>query len=196
MPGQTLIRTRSFPNPLRPDRPGAAGPSHEATYNRIAGTVLERLAALCTWWHAKRAHLTRADIAVQVAAAIDRRIVTAQSLYALGAALCLINTYCSIAFIFFIQLNYARAPSFRRAARSQWRLRRARVAGSAVSARVDGARCWCRASRGPSIRPRSGSGRHDARSSHRQYRRRRQIHFGCAIRKLRSRCDSSLIGTL
>jgi uncharacterized membrane protein len=73
----------------------------------------------CTWWYAKRAHLTRAELPVQVTTAIDRRIVTAQSLYALGAALCLINTYCSIAFIFLVQLNYALAPSFRRTAPSQ-----------------------------------------------------------------------------
>ena len=232
-----LIRTRRFFNPLRSNRPGAPGPSHEATYNRVAAGALARLAALsdgvfafamtllvldihvppigtvhnegelwrallallpgfvmyamsfltlgifwigqqtqlnhlqrsdrdlawlhilylaavalmpfstrllaefieyrtallvywcnifilgitlyCTWWYAKRAHLTRAELPVQVTTAIDRRIVTAQSLYALGAALCLINTYCSIAFIFLVQLNYALAPSFRRTAPSQ-----------------------------------------------------------------------------
>lgn len=54
----------------------------------------------CTWTYAKRAQLTSKDTTPEIVASIDRRIVTAQSLYALGAALCVINTYCSIAFIF------------------------------------------------------------------------------------------------
>lgn len=37
----------------------------------------------------------------------------AQSLYALGAALCVVNTYWSIAFIVLVQLNYAVAPRIR-----------------------------------------------------------------------------------
>lgn len=39
-----------------------------------------------------------------------RRILIAQGLYALGALLCLINTYWSIGFIVLVQLNYAIAP--------------------------------------------------------------------------------------
>ncbi|QIP15929.1 DUF1211 domain-containing protein [Spirosoma aureum] len=39
--------------------------------------------------------------------AIRSRVFTAQSLYALGASLCFINTYLSIAFIIGVQLNYA-----------------------------------------------------------------------------------------
>ncbi|HEY5020312.1 MAG TPA: TMEM175 family protein, partial [Steroidobacteraceae bacterium] len=66
------------------------------------------------WRYAVRARLLQDGTAPQVAAAIDRRILVAQSLYAAGAALCLINTYCSIAFIFLVQLNYAFAPRFRR----------------------------------------------------------------------------------
>lgn len=38
------------------------------------------------------------------------RIITAQALYAIGASLCLLNTYFSIAFIVLVQLNYAFAP--------------------------------------------------------------------------------------
>lgn len=72
----------------------------------------------CTWSYAKRAQLIRAGTAEHIVTAIDRRIITAQSLYALGAALCFINTYCSIAFIFLVQLNYALAPPFRRAERA------------------------------------------------------------------------------
>jgi hypothetical protein len=47
-----------------------------------------------------RARLLKEDIAPKIVAAVERRILVAQSLYAAGAALCLINTYCSIAFIF------------------------------------------------------------------------------------------------
>jgi hypothetical protein len=38
--------------------------------------------------------------------------VIAQSLYAAGAALCIINTYWSIAAIVVVQINYAIAPRF------------------------------------------------------------------------------------
>ena len=34
----------------------------------------------------------------------------AQALYAFGALRCVVNTYCSIAFIVLVQLNYAIAP--------------------------------------------------------------------------------------
>jgi len=46
--------------------------------------------------------------------AIRRRIIVAQSLYALGALLCFINNYLSIVFIIAVQLNYALAPFFQR----------------------------------------------------------------------------------
>jgi hypothetical protein len=36
--------------------------------------------------------------------------VIAQSLYALGAALCVIDTWWSIVFIVLVQINYALAP--------------------------------------------------------------------------------------
>lgn len=45
-------------------------------------------------------------------AAIRRRIVIARSLYAAGAALSVIDTWWSIAFIFLVQINYAIAPPF------------------------------------------------------------------------------------
>jgi uncharacterized membrane protein len=41
--------------------------------------------------------------------AVKKRIITAQSLYALGAALCFVSTYLSIFVIILIQLNYALA---------------------------------------------------------------------------------------
>jgi len=70
------------------------------------------------WRYAVRARLLKEDASAKLVAAVERRILVAQSLYAFGAALCLINTYCSIAFIFLVQLNYAIAPRFRRPARA------------------------------------------------------------------------------
>lgn len=50
--------------------------------------------------------------------AITRRIIVAQSLYAVGALLCFINNYVSIIFIIAVQLNYALAPFFQRKQRT------------------------------------------------------------------------------
>jgi uncharacterized membrane protein len=72
--------------------------------------LLMGMVLLATWGHAVRAHLLREDATAQVVAAVCRRIVIAQSLYAIGAALCVISTYWSIAFIVLIQINYALAP--------------------------------------------------------------------------------------
>ena len=44
----------------------------------------------------------------------QRRIVVAQTLYALGALLCVFHTSWSIAFIVVAQLNYAIAPRIMR----------------------------------------------------------------------------------
>ena len=63
-----------------------------------------------SWVCAMGAGLVRDDITAPVAAAIKRRIVIGQALYAFGALLSLINTYWSIAFIVVVQLNYAIAP--------------------------------------------------------------------------------------
>jgi len=45
--------------------------------------------------------------------AIRRRIIGSQTLYAFGAALCVVSTYASIAFIVLVQLNFAFAPRLR-----------------------------------------------------------------------------------
>jgi len=63
-----------------------------------------------TWVCAQGLGLVRDDLSPAVAAAIKRRIVIAQALYAFGALLCLVNTYVSIGFIVLVQLNYAVAP--------------------------------------------------------------------------------------
>ena len=63
-----------------------------------------------TWVCAQGLGLVRDDIPPAVAAAIKRRIVIGQALYAFGALLCVVNTYVSIGFIVLVQLNYAAAP--------------------------------------------------------------------------------------
>lgn len=66
-----------------------------------------------SWWHAKRNKLLRDEITPEISRAIERRIVVAQLLYALGAALCVVSTYVSIATIVLVQLNFAIAPRIR-----------------------------------------------------------------------------------
>lgn len=54
------------------------------------------------------------DVTVlEIRSAHERRIITAQVLYALGALLCVINTYVSIAAILLIQITYMTAPRIR-----------------------------------------------------------------------------------
>lgn len=63
-----------------------------------------------SWTCAVSSGLLKSDITEEVMRAIKRRIVTAQLLYAFGAALCVIHTYWSITFIVAVQLYYAIAP--------------------------------------------------------------------------------------
>ena len=63
-----------------------------------------------SWSCALGSSLVKDDIPPQISAAVKRRIVIAQTLYAFGALLCVISTYWSIAFIVLVQLNYAIAP--------------------------------------------------------------------------------------
>jgi uncharacterized membrane protein len=74
----------------------------------------------CSWTHATIHGLVKPDTPDEVRASICRRILIAQSLYAAGAALCLINTWVSIVAIVLVQLNYALAP------RLWWRKKSAR----------------------------------------------------------------------
>ena len=66
-----------------------------------------------SWRYASRANLVKDGTPVEIGKAIERRIIVGQALYALGAALCVVNTYVSIAFIVLVQLNFAVAPRFR-----------------------------------------------------------------------------------
>ncbi|MGA9566789.1 MAG: TMEM175 family protein [Candidatus Korobacteraceae bacterium] len=65
-----------------------------------------------SWVCAEGSHLVRNEMPPHVSDAIRRRIVIAQSLYAIGALLCVINPYWSIGFIVLVQLNYVLAPRF------------------------------------------------------------------------------------
>ncbi|HTZ75561.1 MAG TPA: TMEM175 family protein [Candidatus Aquilonibacter sp.] len=65
------------------------------------------LALYLTWGYAVRAKILRDDISEEVTAAVCRRIIFGQSLYAVGAGLCVVNTRWSIAFIVAVQIYYA-----------------------------------------------------------------------------------------
>ena len=67
-----------------------------------------------SWRYAQHAQLMKDEVTPEIFAANERRIVIAQSLYAFGALLCIINTYVSIGFIVLVQLDYAIAPRFGR----------------------------------------------------------------------------------
>jgi uncharacterized membrane protein len=63
-----------------------------------------------SWVCALGSELVKPDMPAHVSRAIKRRILIAQGLYALGALLCVVNTYWSIGLIVLVQLNYAVAP--------------------------------------------------------------------------------------
>ncbi len=63
-----------------------------------------------SWAHVMKHGLVKDETPTEVRAAICRRVLIAQSLYAFGAVLCILNNYVSIAFIVLVQLNYAIAP--------------------------------------------------------------------------------------
>ena len=65
---------------------------------------------LASWRYVLRTKLLREDAPAGLAQAMTRRIVIAQALYAVGAALCVFGTYWSLGFIVLVQLNYALAP--------------------------------------------------------------------------------------
>lgn len=65
-----------------------------------------------SWAYVTRNELIKPDTPSEVRGSICRRIVIAQSFYAVGAALCFVNVWLSIAVIGLVQLNYAIAPRF------------------------------------------------------------------------------------
>jgi hypothetical protein len=66
-----------------------------------------------SWRYGNLAGLVKDDISAEVRNAVERRILGAQALYGLGALLCVVNIYASIAFIVLVQLNFAVAPRIR-----------------------------------------------------------------------------------
>lgn len=75
-----------------------------------ANILLLGAALYLSWVCAIGMGLVKDDMPADVPAAVKRRILIAQGLYAFGAVLCLINTYWSIGFIVLVQLYYAIAP--------------------------------------------------------------------------------------
>jgi uncharacterized membrane protein len=70
------------------------------------------LLLLASWVYACKAHMMKKRVTEKIYRAVIHRILRAQSLYAFGAALCLIHNNWSIGFILLVQLNYAFAPKF------------------------------------------------------------------------------------
>ena len=69
------------------------------------------LGAILFWsWRGAVACGLVEDTTAGMLKAVERRIVVAQALYAVGAALCAISTYWSIGFIVLVQLNYVIGP--------------------------------------------------------------------------------------
>lgn len=68
------------------------------------------LLLLFSWRLSRKFGLAKRDLPADIDSAIYRRIIVAQALYAVGAALCVFSTYWSIGFIVLLQLNYALAP--------------------------------------------------------------------------------------
>jgi len=73
----------------------------------VLGTTL-----YLSWVCAIGGSLVKADMPLQVSSAIKRRIVIAQALYAVGAALAFVDARWSIALIVLVQLNYVFALAF------------------------------------------------------------------------------------
>ncbi|HXW19016.1 MAG TPA: TMEM175 family protein [Roseiarcus sp.] len=72
--------------------------------------LLAGLALLACLIYEERAGLMREDVTPEVKHALGRRIVFAQALYAVGAALGLMDVAWGVGFIILVQLNYAIAP--------------------------------------------------------------------------------------
>ena len=63
-----------------------------------------------TWAYAERAKLIRDDTPKELLGAFRRRVIVAQSLYAVGAVVGLLSVPLGLGLIILIQLNYALAP--------------------------------------------------------------------------------------
>jgi uncharacterized membrane protein len=75
-----------------------------------ANLALLGVAVYLIWAYAERAELIRADAPTELSNAFRRRVIIAQSLYAVGAFVALVSVPLGVALIILIQLNYAIAP--------------------------------------------------------------------------------------
>jgi uncharacterized membrane protein len=75
-----------------------------------ANIFLLGVAVYITWIYAERAKLIRDDAPKELLGAFRRRVIVAQTLYAVGALVGLVNVPLGLALIILIQLNYAIAP--------------------------------------------------------------------------------------
>ncbi len=75
--------------------------------------VLIGLFIMGGWYYARSNKLLKDDVPDHFYYALRRRIVVGQSLYAIGAALCVIDVRLSIGFIVVVQLMFAIAPPWR-----------------------------------------------------------------------------------
>ncbi len=88
------------------------------TYRLALGLYWFNILLLGAMLFASLAYTTRSglmndDVTAEMRSVMYRRIIVAQALYAVGALLCVINTYVSIAAIVLVQLNYVFAPRIR-----------------------------------------------------------------------------------
>ena len=74
--------------------------------------VLSGTALYASWRYALKARLVGPQTTKQVSDAMLRRIVIAQSLYAVGALLSIVSTYAAIGAIVLVQIVYVLAPRF------------------------------------------------------------------------------------
>jgi uncharacterized membrane protein len=63
-----------------------------------------------SWRYAMRSGLVEPELSAMIDRSVGRRIIIAQALYAIGAALCLFSTYWSIGFIILVQMIYVVGP--------------------------------------------------------------------------------------
>ena len=75
-----------------------------------ANIFLLGVAVYVTWAYAERAKLIREDTPPELLGAFRRRVIVAQSLYAVGALVGLVSVPLGLGLIILIQLNYAAAP--------------------------------------------------------------------------------------
>jgi uncharacterized membrane protein len=75
-----------------------------------ANILLLGVAVYVTWSYAERAKLIREDAPPELLGAFRRRVIVAQSLYAVGALVGLASVPLGLGLIILVQLNYAVAP--------------------------------------------------------------------------------------